>query len=808
MQKAYGLLTATALSILGLIPAATAYAQDEDSGSGLAIEEIIVTASGRETQASDLAMNISAIPEDELRRRNIGDVKELIADSVLISAPGNNNRLAESVTVRGLNVSPVNANNIEFFTRSTLAYYLDSTPLPNISYRIKDVARVESLLGPQGTLYGGGSLGGTIRYITNKPDTEKFTFSANTNVYQVKEGSLSHDTDFVVNAPLSDTVAVRASFAWLDDGGFTDRVASPVWLTGDDARVPTPNPSQNLYEDDDWEETATGRLQLQADLTDTLTVNLAYAKQDQTAHGSRASSRFDVGVACEQAGLTGPDCTLTRETAPFQVDRYTVQSVHEEFTDRDFELGSIDFDWDLGFANLHSSTSMYEDTRVGQGDYLNEGYLFYGVLAFIPSVLPDQTNQSAFIRYDNAYEGLVHETRLTSKTDGPLQWIVGLYHTDADSTLRFWEIFPGLDDAILNDYGCCDPRVDFPERTFLDNGYSEVFDTNYQETAIYGELTYSFTDRLDVTFGARFFNWEDETRKTISDYTGFLGVNDDVSRGEDTGESIFKLNASYRFTDSAFSYLTISEGFRRGGTNGFRDDGGNVVADSTQVFEPDSTTNYELGFKGTFLDGDLYFQGNVYLIEWDNTQTYYSQTILGFPLNGTTNGPDAETQGVELALRYDLTDNIGLSWESAFTAGEFVEDRTVCLFEGNTTTACRTWFDGDDLGGAPSDRHNFGIDYYMSAFGGDIRTSFDVRYVGEVQSNRQDQNEPYEFDAYTSLGASVEYTRGPVTTGLWVSNLTNEDGETSFQVVGGEWGYRSIYIRPRTIGLRLSYDFE
>ena len=311
-----------------------------------------------------------------------------------------------------------------------------------------------------------------------------------------------------------------------------------------------------------------------------------------------------------------------------------------------------------------------------------------------------------------------------------------------------------------------------------------------------------------MTFGARFFNWEDETRKTISDYTGFLGVNDDVSRGDDTGESIFKLNAAYRFTDSAFSYLTISEGFRRGGTNGFRDDGGNVVADSTQVFEPDSTTNYELGFKGSFLDGDLYLQANVYLIEWDNTQTYYSQSILGFPLNGTTNGPDAETQGVELALRYDLTDNLGLSWESAFTAGEFVEDRTVCLFEGNTTTACRTWFDGDDLGGAPSDRHNFGIDYYTSAFGGDIRTSFDVRYVGEVQSNRQDQNEPYEFDAYTSLGASVEYARGPVATSLWVSNLTNEDGETSFQVVGGQWGYRTIYIRPRTIGLKVSYDFE
>ncbi len=149
-----------------------------------------------------------------------------------------------------------------------------------------------------------------------------------------------------------------------------------------------------------------------------------------------------------------------------------------------------------------------------------------------------------------------------------------------------------------------------------------------------------------------------------------------------------------------------------------------------------------------------------------------------------------------------------VSWASTFTEGEFVEDRTVCLFEGNTTTSCRIWFDGDELGGAPDDRHNFGIDFYTEAFGGEIRSNLDVRYVGDVQSNRQDQNEPYVFDAFTTLAVSVGYSRGPIDTSLWVTNLTNEDGETSFQVVGGQWGYRTIYVRPRTFGLRLSYVFE
>jgi iron complex outermembrane recepter protein len=115
------------------------------------------------------------------------------------------------VTVRGLNVSPVGANNLEQFTRSTLAYYLDDTPLPNIAYRIKDVARVETLLGPQGTLYGAGSLGGTVRYITNQPEFGKLGLQANTSIYTYQGGSLSHDTDAVFNIPISDRFALCAS---------------------------------------------------------------------------------------------------------------------------------------------------------------------------------------------------------------------------------------------------------------------------------------------------------------------------------------------------------------------------------------------------------------------------------------------------------------------------------------------------------------------------------------------------------------------------------------------------------------------
>ena len=171
------------------------------------ITSVIVTASKRSELASKVPYNVTAISEETLRRENITDAKRLIAESVSISAPGNGARFTDSVTVRGLNVSAVDANNIEQFVRSTLAYYLDDTPLPFMGYRIKDIARVETLLGPQGTLYGSGSLGGTVRYITNQPRLGKTELKLNTSFYQTKHGGISNDTDVIFNVPMGERFA-------------------------------------------------------------------------------------------------------------------------------------------------------------------------------------------------------------------------------------------------------------------------------------------------------------------------------------------------------------------------------------------------------------------------------------------------------------------------------------------------------------------------------------------------------------------------------------------------------------------------
>ncbi|WP_163936073.1 TonB-dependent receptor [Paraferrimonas sp. SM1919] len=773
------------------------------------IEVLQITSSGRLGLASEVPMNVTAMGADELRSKNITDAKALIADSVVISAPLNSARLGESVTVRGLNVSAASANNLASFERTTLAYYLDNTALPRMTYRLKDISRVETLLGPQGTLYGGGSLGGTIRYITNKPDTEELTVDVNTSIYHVQNGSLSNDTDVTLNLPLTDTLAFRANVSHLDDNGYTDRVKQAVWW--DESNHKLGSPAGEVFEDDDWQDSTGARLQLKWAPTDTFDINFAYTRQKQKAHGTSGASRWDETAACESL-YAGQNCNLEAQESPYQYDRYTIQRVHEEFTDRLFEMGSVEINWDLGFANLMSSTSGYKDDSAGQADYLNYGDEYYG---WIPGMGFSETKESALLKTDNDYQGIEHETRLTSTIDSPLSWIAGFYYSDRQSTLKFWEVFKGLDKAMSDDWGGYNPD-DYYVRPEADTGYFEDADSKYQEFAIYGELGYQVTDAWNVTLGARFFNWKDTNLRSIEDYTGYIGTVTNETVQEGTGDSIFKFNTSYNVADSQLLYFTASQGFRRGGTNSYRDMGDLKVSKEAQIYDPDTTTNYEFGYKGTSLDNDLYVQLNAFHIDWDNTQTYNAQYIEIFPLNGTNNGPAAKSQGIEAQVRYNLTDNFSVKWETATAKAEFVENKSLCIFEGGEAAEgnqCRTWYKGGELGGTPTWRHNLAFNYTQELGDGVLDANIRAKYVGEMLSDRADANadgsidEPYKYDAYTLLNAQVSYSIDAWTASLWINNLTNEAAEVSYQDQGAPFGYTSIYAQPRTIGLNFSYNF-
>jgi iron complex outermembrane recepter protein len=486
-------------------------------------ERVVVTGTRRAQAASRVPSNISAIGQEALREKNIGDIKELIANLPGVSAPGNSARFSDSVTVRGLNVSPVNANDVEQFVRSTIAYYLDDTPLPDIGYRIKDISRVETLLGPQGTLYGAGSLGGTIRYITNAPLLGVTEGKLNLSLYQTHGGGLSNDVDAAVNLPIGQTLALRAVLARLDEKGYTDRVSTPPWRS-----LPwttQPDAARNVYEDDDWQRVDSGRFALLWKPSPGVGLQFSHTRQDKLANGtsgvslqplSVANARNDAEreAAWRDPGLRlsqlpcQPSCAYSRDfDTPVAVNGHSVLARWPEFSDRRFRMNAFDIDIDLGFADLHSSTSHFKETRLGQGDYASQGWTFYYSFGDLGGAI--DSDRSAFIRFDNSYKGLSHETRLTSKGDGPLSWLAGLYHTKQDKSQKFDEVLPGMDTFLGGAKATTSPQPDV--------GYAEDLTNIYKETALFGELSYRITAPWSLTLGARVFNYDSTAKVSIVD---------------------------------------------------------------------------------------------------------------------------------------------------------------------------------------------------------------------------------------------------------------------------------------------------
>lgn len=808
------------------MPAADPVSNQADKDAKLDAKEqkivsVVVTASKRNELASKVPYNVTAISEEVLRRENITDAKRLISESVSISAPGNSARFTDSVTVRGLNVSPVNANNIEQFVRSTLSYYLDDTPLPFMGYRIKDISRVETLLGPQGTLYGSGSLGGTIRYITNQPQLNKTELKLNTSFYQTKNGGISNDTDAIFNVPVGERFALRGSVARLDEKGYTDRVSNPPWNKNNGAGtwITKPNPGQNVYEDDDWQKVNGARVALLWKLHDNVSLTLAHTQQNQLAYGSSGASLLPLGIANastdaeklavwnfdsygEGCGPKGEDACPTYTDAfktPFAVNDHTILSRYEEFSDRAFKLDSLDLDWNLGFARLHSSTSYFTDKRNGQADYTDKGHVFYYLLG--DSGARISSGRSAYMTFDNSYSGLAHETRLTSNSEGPLNWIAGVFHTRTDRSLKFSEMMDGLDD-----YNGIDRAS---VGGIKDQGYAEDLSSKYSETAFFGELGYRPSQKWLATLGGRFFKYDDTARSFIKDFTYDLVDSDKTNSTSDSGQSYFKLNVSYQFSDNLLGYATASQGYRRGGINGFRDYRTNKITKVGNEYAPDSTFNKEIGLKGYLFNRRLYIETDIYRIDWNDTQTYRSQTVEnGFPINGTTNGPDAHTQGFEFSSRFKVNSNWSVSYAAATNKGQFDETRTHCLYETNTT-GCTTWYAGDKLGGGAKWKHNAGV-RYNTVFDNGMYFSAGVsgRYVGAVATDRDTNGVPARvFPSYSLYNANASLSGDNWELGLWARNLANSDAQVSSQPIGIT-GARPITAQPRTIGMNLSYQFR
>jgi len=636
-----GLLGSTVLASGSIAYAADAQAQ-ADSGS-TAVGELIVTAQKREENIQSVAASVQAIGTAKLSQlhvQNFNDyIKYLPSVSYQSQGPGYSN-----VYMRG--VAADNQSN-HSGSLPAVGTYLDEQPITTIGgaldIHVYDIARVESLSGPQGTLYGASSEAGTIRIITNKPEIGVFKGAADAEVNGVDHGSTGYNAEGFVNIPLGEKAAIRL-VAWGEhDAGYIDNV--PGTRTFQSTGI-TVNNSAFVKKDYNTADIYGGRAELKFDINENWTVLPTIIAQDLKSNG-----------------VFGYDPTV----GDLKVQHFRPETNHDRWYQASLTVTGKIANLDLTYSGG------YMDRRIdSQSDYTDYAFFYdqqFGYAAYF------HNNAGQYIDPTQAIIGLdhftkqSHELRIASPQDQRLRFIAGLFYQRQSH-------------YILQDYQIKDLASGGANNLSVTGWPGTLWLTDQlrvdRDYAVFGEMNFDITPKLTFTGGVRVFK-SDNTLK------GFYGFSSDFS--SHTGEAIcfaptsvdngpctdlnkevkytgetHKLNLTYHIDANKLVYFTYSTGFRPGGVNR----NGNLPP-----YKPDFLNNYELGWKTGWLGNSVIFNGDVYYERWNDFQFSY----LGLnSLTVVANAGDANIYGVESNAVWRVTHDFTLSAAGAFTDAKLAQD--------------------------------------------------------------------------------------------------------------------------------------
>jgi len=719
-----------------------------EQGDELILEEVIVTATRRAVALQDVPQSITALTSQALD--NMGAIN---LEDYALSVPG----LQITKAMAGFNnVSLRGVRSVGGDTGAAVGYYLDETPVsaafafPEIP--VLDVERIEVLRGPQGTLYGEGSMGGTIRIITKKPNAEAYELEAGGQYSSTNNGGTNYALDFVANMPLiEDTLALRVTGRVDDWDGYVEN----VWLGVDDA-----NDAQNSY----------FRIAARWLASENLTIDL-----------SANIGRSEFGAY----NFGNKDLEVSRSLL--------------EFGDDDFDLYNLTIDYAFPWADLVSSTSSYQRDRFNQDD------LAFAIpfLDFIFDPFGLGPFESAWRETPQEIDMFVQEVRLVSTGDGPLRWTVGAFYKDLD---RLGTIDGGAAPEIplqfiqlVNELFFGVPDVDVLFRS------KEEF--SIQQLAAFGEISYEISDRWEVLAGLRVFK---EDRKSTMFSTGTflfaLAGTGPVSSTTKDSDSVVspKGTVTYRYNDNGLVYGTISKGFRSGGQNVDA-----IFVDPTQTsYGPETLWNYEMGLKSASADGRMIFNGSIYYLDWSDMQVESAVLDIGGVIG---NAGSAHSLGIDAEFVYRPVRELQFTLGGAWIEAELDEDVPI---PNPPPTPPLVAPSGTPIPGVPEFTFNAAVDYYYPAFSGLNGTLHaDYSYYGATHTgllNSTGGPSSVENPAYNLVGirAGLEGKHWQAT--LFVSNLFDERPLTAWGGVdqfGMGLGNFFVLMRPRTIGVDLRYRF-
>jgi len=589
---------------------------------------VTVTAQKRAENLQKVPISIQVLSNTKLKQQNVTDfasyVKLLPSVSYQTAGPG-----FAQVYMRGVS-SGGDGNHSG--SLPSVGVYLDEQPITTIQgaldLHIYDIARIESLAGPQGTLYGASSQAGTLRIITNKPDPSGFAAGYSVEANSTSHGGLGNIFEGFVNEPISDHAAIRL-VGWSEhDGGYIDNVPGtrtfPTW----GGTINNYNVAKKNYNDTD---TYGFRAALKVDLNDNWTITPTVMGQDQRTNGFFA---YDPVVGDLKVTHFYPE----KSTDRFIQSALTIQG----------KIGN--FDLTYAYANLG------RHDRV-DSDYNDYGFWYdtvYGLGEFFYDNNGDYINPSQYIQGKDGYRKISHELRLASPKDDRFRFVAGIFSQrqshDIEQRYKVDNFADSLD------------ITGWPDTVWLTK---QVRKDN--DDAIFGELSYDITDKFTATGGMRFFRADNSLK-------GFFGFSEGFYPGAGYGEDacltttdfhgapclvfdknvtenkhISKVNLTYKINDTKMIYGTWSEGYRPGGIN---------RRGTLPPYLSDFLTNYEFGWKTTWLDNRLSINGSVFRETWKDFQF----SILG--ANGLTeikNANQAEIKGVEVEANWAATYNLNIS---------------------------------------------------------------------------------------------------------------------------------------------------
>ncbi|NUZ11271.1 TonB-dependent receptor [Pseudoalteromonas sp. McH1-7] len=780
------------------------------------IERIQVTATRRAGTVQEAPLNITAVDSDVMSDQNIGDLEDVARWVPGLTMTEQGGREGSPIIVRGLNT-----NSSERASDSgTVATYLGEIPI-NVDLRLTDIERVEVLIGPQGTLYGAGTLGGAIRTMLKAPVLDIIEGKLSGDVFSINESdSNGHEIGAVFNMPLViDELAVRASINRYHNPGFMDYSyvvkqpgvsnPDPDWSNAEDVKA-----NINAVADANDETITTTRVSLRWLVNENIDTTLNYFHQKQE-NGANSISQY------QSLGAQHP---LADSIKPYE-SAYRVLEPNEQEDD----LLSLEINADLEFADLVSASGWSSKEQQGQRDQTDLLYDIWPGYADFPSftaLTKDTTDQDTFTQ----------EIRLVSKGDDALNWIAGVYYSKQEISSDDREYTPGLTEFWGDEINNIEQDLE----------YIALTNATSKESALFGEVGYAFSEDFNITVGARFYRYDVNTKSAAETplYSGGLPSLEQISfeqvSAKDNG-SLFKFNANYTWQDGLLTYFTVSEGFRLGGGNGLEScpetlpEQQIICALPHELsYRPDTTTNYELGLKSTWLNNKLHFNAALFSVDWEDAQIS-SVTVNGQEII-TSNAGSANSTGIELSTRAILSDHWTVYATYSYAKAQLTDDAPALFavfkegdYSAEEIALYQPYYDGTDgdrLPGAPKQQFSFGLSYEQEVFDDKmLNVNYGVTAQSDVYTKvgLKADGEVLPGFALSNLSAKLSSEQWAVT--LYVDNLFDKfaftsvrrdkswAGEAKFAALNKalpeqQRVYGHYVTAPRTIGLKLDYQFE